>query len=123
MWPATSQVTLGVEEAPGDGGEAARLVADFGADAVGVSAGGGGGGGSAAVGVDAARRLLTKFAFPASRWQDEVSRLSGGERRRLQLLACLAARPNVLVLVSAPRGSNPGRAPCLASFAGALMWP
>ena len=47
---------------------------------------------------DVARRLLAKFAFPASRWNDEVSGLSGGERRRLQLLACLAARPNVLVL-------------------------
>lgn len=32
------------------------------------------------------------------RWQDECSTLSGGERRRLQLLACLAVRPNVLVL-------------------------
>jgi len=50
------------------------------------------------VSLDVARRLLAKFAFPASRWQDEVAGLSGGERRRLQLLACLAARPNVLVL-------------------------
>ncbi|KOO34895.1 ABC protein involved in -independent precise excision of transposon [Chrysochromulina tobinii] len=57
-----------------------------------------GGGGSSAVGVNVARQLLTKFAFPASRWQDDVAKLSGGERRRLQLLACLAARPNVLVL-------------------------
>lgn len=32
------------------------------------------------------------------RWQDECATLSGGERRRLQLLACLAVRPNVLVL-------------------------
>ena len=90
-----SQVTLGVDERAGDGGEAARLLAEFGADAVGVSASSGP---SAAVGVDVARQLLTKFAFPASRWQDEVAKLSGGERRRLQLLACLAARPNVLVL-------------------------
>ena len=57
-----------------------------------------GGGGSSAGGVNVARQLLTKFAFPASRWQDDVAKLSGGERRRLQLLACLAARPNVLVL-------------------------
>ena len=48
--------------------------------------------------MNVARQLLTKFAFPASRWQDDVAKLSGGERRRLQLLACLAARPNVLVL-------------------------
>ena len=52
----------------------------------------------AVVGVDVARQLLSKFGFPAARWQDEVAKLSGGERRRLQLLACLAARPNVLVL-------------------------
>jgi len=58
----------------------------------------GGSGGGRSVSVDVARNLLLKFAFPASRWQDEVARLSGGERRRLQLLACLAARPNVLVL-------------------------
>ena len=89
------QVKLGVDEKAGDGGQAARLLADFGADAVGVSAGGVA---SSAVGVDVARNLLTKFAFPASRWMDEVAKLSGGERRRLQLLACLAARPNVLVL-------------------------
>ena len=53
---------------------------------------------SRAMSTDVARRLLSKFAFPASRWNDEVAGLSGGERRRLQLLACLAARPNVLVL-------------------------
>ena len=89
------QVKLGVDEKAGDGGEAARLLEEFGSGAVGVSAGGSA---SSAVGVDVARRLLTKFAFPASRWQDDVAKLSGGERRRLQLLACLAARPNVLVL-------------------------
>merc|ERR1740139_288426 len=83
-----SQVELGVvEKKAGDGG----------GEAGGVS-GGSGSGASASVSADVARQLLTKFAFPASRWQDEVARLSGGERRRLQLLACLAARPNVLVL-------------------------
>ena len=91
------QVKLGVDERAGDGGEAARLRADFGDAAVGVS-GSGGGAPSADVGVNTARNLLTKFAFPASRWNDEVAKLSGGERRRLQLLACLASRPNVLVL-------------------------
>ena len=92
-----SQVKLGVDEKAGDGGEAARLREEFGDGAVGLS-GGGVPKGSSEVSVDVARRLLTKFAFPASRWQDDVSKLSGGERRRLQLLACLAARPNVLVL-------------------------
>jgi ATP-binding cassette subfamily F protein uup len=90
-----SQVKLGVDEKAGDGGEAARLLEEFGDDAVGLSTSGSA---SSTVGVDVARQLLTKFAFPASRWQDEVRKLSGGERRRLQLLACLAARPNVLVL-------------------------
>ena len=74
-----------------------RLLEDFGSGAVGVAAKGAAPG-SSAVGVDVARQLLTKFGFPASRWQDEVAKLSGGERRRLQLLACLAARPNLLVL-------------------------
>jgi len=55
-------------------------------------------GGSKAVNDDVARQLLNKFAFPAYRWQDKVTKLSGGERRRLQLLACLATRPNVLIL-------------------------
>ena len=95
-----SQVKLGVDDASGGGGDAARLLAEFGDGAVGVasSRGGAARGASSAVGVDVARQLLTKFAFPGSRWQDEVAKLSGGERRRLQLLSCLAARPNVLVL-------------------------
>ena len=93
-----SQVKLGVDEKAGDGGAAASLLAEFGANAVGLSGGGGAAAGASTVTVDVARQLLTKFAFPASRWQDEVQKLSGGERRRLQLLTCLAARPNVLVL-------------------------
>lgn len=93
-----SQVKLGVDEKAGDGGAAASLLAEFGANAVGLSSGGGAAPGASTVTVDVARQLLTKFAFPASRWQDEVQKLSGGERRRLQLLTCLAARPNVLVL-------------------------
>jgi len=91
-----SQVELGVDARSGSWIEASRLVDEFGEGA--VSGGGGGRGPSASVGETVARQLLTKFAFPASRWQDEVAKLSGGERRRLQLLACLAARPNVLVL-------------------------
>ena len=79
------QVKLGVDEQAGDGGEAARLREEFGDSAVGLSSGGAAKG-SSVVGVDVARRLLTKFAFPASRWQDDVSKLSGGEQRRLQLV-------------------------------------
>lgn len=33
-----------------------------------------------------------------NRWNDRVGRLSGGEKRRLQLLQVLAKRPNFLVL-------------------------
>ena len=69
----------------------------------GNSAVDGGGGGSAINGltvpsVATARTLLKQFAFPASRWNDNVARLSGGERRRLQLLSVLAKQPNVLIL-------------------------
>lgn len=45
-----------------------------------------------------ARRLLNLFQFPAARWNDRVGRLSGGEKRRLQLLKVLAINPNFLVL-------------------------
>lgn len=42
--------------------------------------------------------MLTRFQFPSKRWYDRVGQLSGGERRRLQLLQILARRPNVLLL-------------------------
>lgn len=48
--------------------------------------------------VNLARRMLNRFSFPSSRWNNEVARLSGGERRRLQLLSVLARGPNFLVL-------------------------
>jgi len=47
---------------------------------------------------DEARRLLQKFEFPRSRWNERVSVLSGGERRRLQMLYVLSKRPNFLVM-------------------------
>eukprot|EP00613_Pedinella_sp_CCMP2098_P080357 CAMPEP_0171936358 /NCGR_PEP_ID=MMETSP0993-20121228/33771_1 /TAXON_ID=483369 /ORGANISM="non described non described, Strain CCMP2098" /LENGTH=914 /DNA_ID=CAMNT_0012577521 /DNA_START=29 /DNA_END=2773 /DNA_ORIENTATION=- len=91
------QVELGVEKDSGlgDGGVSRNLAAEFSGSEFktvvsDVT--------SAVPSLAVARQLLTKFAFPASRWNDEVSKLSGGERRRLQLLACLASRPNVLVL-------------------------
>lgn len=37
-----------------------------------------------------ARKLLKQFEFPRSRWNERVFLLSGGERRRLQLLKVLS---------------------------------
>ncbi|KAL1523695.1 hypothetical protein AB1Y20_018626 [Prymnesium parvum] len=45
-----------------------------------------------------ASALLRQFLFPPARWHSPVGKLSGGERRRLQLLQVLARRPNVLLL-------------------------
>lgn len=55
-----------------------------------------------------ARRLLNLFQFPAARWNDRVGRLSGGEKRRLQLLKVLATNPNFLVLDEV-RGERGGK--------------
>ena len=35
------------------------------------------------------RKLLNQFEFPSARWNERVSMLSGGEKRRLQLLEVL----------------------------------
>mmetsp|Transcript_14892 Transcript_14892/g.19488 ORF Transcript_14892/g.19488 Transcript_14892/m.19488 type:complete len:206 (+) Transcript_14892:969-1586(+) len=43
-------------------------------------------------------KMLKQFQFPQEKWNDRILRLSGGERRRLQLLAVLAQRPNFLIL-------------------------
>jgi ATP-binding cassette subfamily F protein uup len=45
-----------------------------------------------------AGQLLEQFGLPSSRQWTRVGDLSGGERRRLQLLRLLMARPNVLLL-------------------------
>lgn len=45
-----------------------------------------------------ARDLLRQFEFPQSRWQERISILSGGERRRLQILSVLSVKPNFLIL-------------------------
>jgi ABC transport system ATP-binding/permease protein len=45
-----------------------------------------------------ARRLLKQFEFPRQRWTERVAILSGGERRRLQMLAVLSKRPNCLIM-------------------------
>jgi len=45
-----------------------------------------------------AMRLLQRFQFQRQRWNDPIALLSGGERRRLQLLTVLAKQPNFLIL-------------------------
>jgi ATP-binding cassette subfamily F protein uup len=45
-----------------------------------------------------ARKLLNRFEFPTNRWIERISVLSGGERRRLQILSVLSKKPNVLLL-------------------------
>ncbi|ANY09867.1 ABC-F family ATP-binding cassette domain-containing protein [Pseudonocardia sp. HH130630-07] len=45
-----------------------------------------------------ASQVLERLGFPASRQWTPVGRLSGGERRRLQLTRLLMAEPNVLLL-------------------------
>ena len=41
---------------------------------------------------DKAAALLRKFLFPPRRWRDRVAQLSGGERRRLQMLEVRAGQ-------------------------------
>ncbi len=43
-------------------------------------------------------QLAERFGFDPAQQRTQVARLSGGERRRLQLLRVLAAEPNVLLL-------------------------
>lgn len=45
-----------------------------------------------------AMQFLTHFLFPPARQQDFIYKLSGGERRRLQLCTVLMKNPNFLVL-------------------------
>ena len=45
-----------------------------------------------------ASQMLERFLFPPERQWQPVSRLSGGEKRRLQLLTVLMQAPNVLIL-------------------------
>lgn len=45
-----------------------------------------------------ASQMLEKFLFPPETHYTQISRLSGGERRRLYLLGILMAAPNVLLL-------------------------
>jgi ABC transport system ATP-binding/permease protein len=42
-------------------------------------------------------RLLEDFNFPKGKWHTRIRRLSGGERRRLQLLKVLLPDPNFLI--------------------------
>eukprot|EP00571_Detonula_confervacea_P016763 CAMPEP_0172297508 /NCGR_PEP_ID=MMETSP1058-20130122/497_1 /TAXON_ID=83371 /ORGANISM="Detonula confervacea, Strain CCMP 353" /LENGTH=747 /DNA_ID=CAMNT_0013006667 /DNA_START=21 /DNA_END=2264 /DNA_ORIENTATION=+ len=45
-----------------------------------------------------AMKMLRDFQFPKQRWSERVCMLSGGERRRLQLMSVLTKRPNFLIL-------------------------
>jgi len=45
-----------------------------------------------------ASQLLTLFLFPPQKQYDKVSKLSGGERKRLQLMRVLMKNPNFLIL-------------------------
>jgi len=45
-----------------------------------------------------AMKMLKQFQFPRQRWTERVCMLSGGERRRLQLMSVLTKRPNFLIL-------------------------
>lgn len=45
-----------------------------------------------------ASQLAERFGFTPAQQRQQVARLSGGERRRLQLLRLLASEPNVLLL-------------------------
>ena len=45
-----------------------------------------------------ASALLTHFQFPPKKQYDQVAKLSGGEKRRLQLLCTLVENPNFLIL-------------------------
>ena len=51
-----------------------------------------------AEGMLTATQLLEKFLFPTEVQWSPINKLSGGEKRRLYLLAVLAAAPNVLLL-------------------------
>lgn len=55
-------------------------------------------GGAMSEAPEKARKLLNQFEFPKQRWSERVSVLSGGERRRLQLLSVLSKNPNFLIL-------------------------
>ena len=55
-------------------------------------------GSGSAVSEREAMSLLSRFNFPSKRWYDRLGQLSGGERRRIQLLKVLAKSPNVLIL-------------------------
>eukprot|EP00288_Rhodomonas_lens_P009849 CAMPEP_0177722240 /NCGR_PEP_ID=MMETSP0484_2-20121128/17579_1 /TAXON_ID=354590 /ORGANISM="Rhodomonas lens, Strain RHODO" /LENGTH=696 /DNA_ID=CAMNT_0019234607 /DNA_START=152 /DNA_END=2243 /DNA_ORIENTATION=+ len=55
-------------------------------------------GGGASKDKDDAFSLLAKFQFERNRAFEKIGGLSGGEKRRLQLLGVLAQRPNLLLL-------------------------
>ena len=65
---------------------------------VAAEARGGAGGGAEWVSALSLPELLSRFQFMRGRQHTPLRELSGGERRRLQLLTALSRQPNVLVL-------------------------
>jgi ATP-binding cassette subfamily F protein uup len=57
-----------------------------------------GGGSDGTESQEEAPRLLRQFEFPRQRWNERLAILSGGEKRRLQMLAVLSQRPNCLIM-------------------------
>ncbi|GKY90620.1 hypothetical protein MPSEU_000035500 [Mayamaea pseudoterrestris] len=51
-----------------------------------------------ATAADDARKLLQRFEFSRQRWNDRVSVLSGGEKRRLQMLSVFSKKPNFFIM-------------------------
>ena len=56
-----------------------------------------------------AAKMLERFLFEGSEQYTEIGRLSGGEKRRLNLLRVLMGAPNVLILMSRPTTSTSQR--------------
>lgn len=54
--------------------------------------------GSAVFGDSDIRKWLTNLQFPVHKWSNRLFQLSGGERRRLQLLHLIVSQPNVMML-------------------------
>ena len=57
--------------------------------------------------LDSVHSLVDRFSFSGERQHTAIANLSGGEKRRLQLLGVLASAPNFLVLDEVRRIPDP----------------